>query len=349
MEKRYNPLSDFLKRRFCEKVYKVTLNAGFTCPNRDGTRGVGGEGDQGGCIYCEPSTLIPKDYTDSMTITEQLERGIERVRKRYKAEKFIAYFQVNTNTYADIDHLKGLYIEAASHPDVSGLAVSTRPDCVDNPVLDLLKEIKEKKHLWLELGLQTANDRTLRLIKRGHTVEDFRDAFERASERGIDICAHLIIGLPGEEKADIINTIRFISSLPVWGVKFHQLQVVKGTPIEGMYNRGEIKVLRTAKGSQDINGSTAYNSGAYNSGSDHLNNCSPQVLHLEQYASLVVDCLERLHPDVVVHRLSGDTPREFLVAPLWGVNKFIVAERIERLLQKRGTRQGAKFSQDKEV
>jgi radical SAM superfamily enzyme len=147
----------------------------------------------------------------------------------------------------------------------------------------------------------------IRLIKRGHSVNDFRDAFERASERGIDICAHLIIGLPGEEKADIINTIRFISSLPVWGVKFHQLQVVRGTPIEGMYNRGEIKVLRTAKGSQDIRGSTAYNSG-----SDRLSNCSAQVLHLEQYASLVVDCLERLHPDVVIHRLSGDTPREFL-------------------------------------
>jgi radical SAM protein (TIGR01212 family) len=310
----------------------VTIDAGFTCPTRDGTKG------QGGCIYCKPSTLVPKDLTPSMSIKDQLTKGIERVRKRHKAEKFIAYFQVNTNTYSDIDHLKRLYNEAISHPEVTALAVSTRPDCVEDKVLDLLKELKEEKYLWLELGLQSAKESTLRLIKRGHTVEDFRGAVERAAGRGIDVCAHLIIGLPGEEKADIINTVRFISKLPVWGVKFHQLQVVKGTPLEKMYNRGEIKVLRTAKDSQKTCVSTDHNVR-----NERLYNCSPQVLDLEDYTALVVDCLELLPPYVVVHRLVGDTPKGFLAAPLWGVNKFVVTDGIERLLQKRGSRQGAKF------
>jgi radical SAM protein (TIGR01212 family) len=190
MEKRYNTLSDYLKRRFKEKVYKVTLNAGFTCPTRDGTRG------NGGCIYCEPATLVPKDYTPGMSIKEQLEKGIENVRRRHKAKKFIAYFQVNTNTYADIARLKSLYTEAQRHPKVLALAVSTRPDCVDDKVLELLREFKQLKHLWLELGLQSANDETLKLINRGHTAGDFKDAVLRAAERGIDVCAHLIIGLP---------------------------------------------------------------------------------------------------------------------------------------------------------
>jgi radical SAM protein (TIGR01212 family) len=302
-QKRYNTLSDFLKKRFGCRVYKVSLNAGFTCPNRDGVKGTGG------CIYCEPATLVPKDYTEGQGITEQLSCGIEKVRKRHRAEKFIAYFQINTNTYGDIDKLRSLYTEALRHPEVIALAVSTRPDCVDDTVLDLLKEIKEEKYLWLELGLQSANEGTLRFIKRGHTAEEFKDAVERAAERGMDVCAHLVIGLPGEGKADIINTVKFISRLPVWGVKFHQLQLIKGTPLEDMYKRGEVKTVG-----------------------------------LEDYAALVVDCLERLSPQVVIHRLSGDVPKEFLAAPLWGANKFEVTERIERLLQKRNTRQGTRWS-----
>ncbi len=303
MEKRYNTLSDYLKKRFGCRVYKVTLNAGFGCPNRDGTKGTGG------CIYCEPATLLPKGYSPGMSVTEQLETGIERVRSRHKAEKFIAYFQINTNTYSDIDRLKKLYNEALGHPGVIALAVSTRPDCVDDKVLELLREFKQLKHLWLELGLQSANDATLGLINRGHTAEDFKGAVLRAAERGIDVCAHLIIGLPGEGRADVINTIKFIAGLPVWGVKFHQLQVVKGTPLERMHNDGQIK--------------------------SHS---------LEDYASLVVDCLELLPEDVIVHRLSGDAPRGFLAAPPWGVNKFEVSDRIERLLAERDTRQGGKFT-----
>jgi radical SAM protein (TIGR01212 family) len=304
-DNRYNKLSDYLKDRFGCRVFKVTLLAGFTCPNRDGTKGTGG------CIYCEPKTLVPRDYREGTGIIEQLEAGIEKVRKRHKAEKFIAYFQVNTNTYADTDRLSGLYKEAARHPDVAALAISTRPDCVADEVLDLLAELKREKHLWLELALQSAHDTTLGVIKRGHTSGDFSRAVERAAKKGIDVCAHIILGLPGEGKSDILDTIRFIARQGVWGVKFHQMQVVRGTPLEGMYDEGFLRPVG-----------------------------------LEEYTSLVVDCLELLPPGVVVHRLVGDTPKGYLVAPKWGKNKFEVTGMIEGLLRARGTRQGAQFIND---
>jgi radical SAM protein (TIGR01212 family) len=302
MEKRYNTLSEYLKARFKERVYKVTLEAGFTCPNRDGTLGTGG------CVFCVPASLLPGNYKEGMTITEQLSAGIERVRKRHGAGRFIAYFQVNTNTYGEVRDLERLYLEAARHPLVAALAVSTRPDCVGEEVAALLGRLKKVKPVWLELGLQSANDATLDVINRGHTARDFSRAVERAARAGIDVCAHLILGLPGEGKSDILDTIGFVSRQKVWGVKFHQLQILKGTPLEEVFNRGGIKPVA-----------------------------------LEEYVSLVVDCLELLAAGVVVHRLSGDVPNEYLVAPRWGANKFEVASKIEALLEARGTRQGARF------
>lgn len=294
----YNALSDHLKSRFGQKVFKVTINAGFTCPNRDGTKGYGG------CVYCESSTLVPKDFNGDIDVKGQLLAGIERVRKRHKADKFIAYFQINTNTHAPIEYLEKIYAEAM-HPDVVGIAVSTRPDCVDERVLDIFDEIRKEKHLWLELGLQSSNDMTLERINRGHTSAEFEDAVRRAKTRGIDVCAHVILGLPGESMADMLETIRFISSLKVWGVKFHQLQVLKGTALEDMYQKGEVKVLG-----------------------------------LEEYSDLVIKCLELLPPEVVIHRLSGDVPKRYLIAPEWGSNKFIIAERIVRLMEERNAWQG---------
>ncbi len=302
MEKRYNTLSAYLKARFKERVYKVTLAAGFTCPNRDNTKGTGG------CVFCEPASLLPRYYKEGMTITEQLSIGIEHVRKRHRAGRFIAYFQVNTNTYGDVRDLERLYIEAARHPLVAALAVSTRPDCVGDEVVGLLGRLKRVKPVWLELGLQSANDATLDLINRGHTAGDFSRAVLRAAKAGIDVCAHLILGLPGEGKSDILDTIGFVSSNKVWGVKFHQMQILKGTPLEEVFTRGGITPVA-----------------------------------LEEYVSLVVDCLELLAPGVVVHRLAGDVPLEYLVAPRWDANKLEVAARIEALLEARGTRQGARF------
>ncbi len=300
----YNPLSDYLKKRFGCKVFKVTVDAVLTCPNRDGTKGLGG------CVYCEPLTIVPKDYTGSADIKSQLAAGMEKVRKRHRAEKFIAYFQINTNTYAPTDYLEKIYSEAYSFPDMAGIAVSTRPDCVSDEVLDLLGGFLDRgKYLWLELGLQSANENTLKAINRGHTAGDFEDAVKRARKRGIDVCAHVILGLPGEGREDISNTVDFIGRLPVWGVKFHQMQVIKGTRLGIMYNRGDLRALS-----------------------------------LDEYAGLVVECLESLPPDVIIHRLCGDTPERYLVAPAWGANKFIIVERIIELLKERHTCQGRLFN-----
>jgi len=298
---RYNPISRFLKERFGCRVFKVSLNAGLTCPNRDGTKGIGG------CIYCQPSTLIPFTYSYGMTIKEQLKRGMDYIRRRHKAERFIAYFQINTNTYAPLKVLEGLYREAIEEPDVVGLAISTRPDCVDDKVMGLLSELSQGRCLWLELGLQSSKDRTLGFINRGHTVKDFEDAVEMARERDIPVCAHIILGLPGETREDMLDTARFLARLNIWGVKVHNIQVHKGTRLEDMYKKGEFLPIG-----------------------------------LDEYISLVVDILEVLPPDTLIHRLSGDTPRRFLVAPEWA-NKGVILEKIHRLMEERETYQGVRY------
>jgi len=302
MKALYNNLSSHLRKSFGCKVFKVTVDGGFTCPNRDATKGLGG------CVYCEPSTLTPKEYGGA-NIRRQLEVGIEKVRRRHRAEKFMAYFQVNTNTYAPLETLERMYREAFGFPEVAGIAVSTRPDCVDDRVLDLLKGfMDEGKRLWLELGLQSANDETLRAVNRGHTAAEFEDAVARAHRRGIDVCAHVIVGLPGEGRDEVLDTMRFLARLKVWGVKFHQLQVIKGTELQRMYEEGKVRVLS-----------------------------------LDEYAGLVVESLEVLPHDTIIHRLCGDVPSRYLVAPNWGANKFIIMERITALMRERNTFQGARF------
>lgn len=299
--KLYNPLSTYLKDRFGCRVYKVTIDTGLTCPNRDGTRGLGG------CDFCVSSALLPKAIASAPDVSTQLRDGIDYVRGRHKAEKFIAYFQVNTNTHAPVAELEKLFKEALI-PEVACIAVSTRPDCVGEPVLKLLQEIKFERPLWLELGLQSANDATLERVNRGHTVAEFKAAVLGAAAYGIDVCAHAIIGLPGENRADIINTMRFISGLPIWGVKFHQLQVLKGTRLEEAWNRGEVRTL-----------------------------------DIDDYASLVVECLEEMRPDVVVHRLCGDAPVRYIVAPRWNLSKFEIIGKITAVMKERKTFQGAKL------
>ena len=302
MPELYNSLSSYLKSLFGCKVFKVTLDPGLSCPNRDGSKGVGG------CAYCSSSTLLPKDHIPEAQIREQLLSGIEYVRKRHKAEKFIAYFQVNTNTHAPVDELKRLY-EQALIPEVAAIAVSTRPDCLSNEVLDILCWLKTKKHLWLELGLQSANDATLALINRGHTKADFEGAAKRATQRGLDVCAHIIIGLPGEGEKDALETTSFLNGLPIKGIKFHQLQIVRGTALEALWNKGEVRTQS-----------------------------------LEEYASVMVKCIERLRGDIIIHRLCGDVPRQFLVAPVWGRSKFEVIEKITGLMKEQGTHQGALYA-----
>jgi hypothetical protein len=305
--KRYRSLPDYLTEYFGGRLYKVTIDAGFTCPNRDGS-----EGDDG-CIYCDPETLRLAAPGATLSITEQIDKGVKSLRKRYKKSKsFIAYFQINTNTYAPISKLRSLYEEAVGHPDISAIAVSTRPDCVPDEVIDLLCDIKESKPLWLELGLQSSKDATLDAINRGHSAEDFADATRRAAASGIDVCGHIILGLPGETRDDMVETARFVASLPVWGIKFHQLQVVAGTPLEKLYENENKRSL---------------------------------PLSLDEYADVVVDCLEVLNPAIVVHRLVGDTPRRMLVAPRWGVDKGEVIKKIESIMEERDTFQGALYKE----
>lgn len=297
-----NMLSDYLRKSFGCKVYKVTVDAGFTCPNRDGTKGFGG------CSYCDPETLVPMEYAGA-DIRRQIEDGIEKVRARHRADKFIAYFQVNTNTYAPVESLESMYRVAFGFPEVAGIAVSTRPDCVGDGVLNLFRRlIDEGRRVWLELGLQSANDETLRAVNRGHTAAEFEDAARRAHGQGIDVCAHVMVGLPGDGRDGVLNTMRFLSRLKVWGVKFHQLQIIRGTALHRMYEQGKISTLS-----------------------------------LDEYSKLVVESLEILPPDTVIHRLCGDVPSRYLVAPNWGANKFMIMERIAGIMRERKTFQGARF------
>jgi hypothetical protein len=307
MERLYYPLGDYIRQKFGCRAYKVMLDSGLECPNRDGT--IDGEGE--GCIYCDPEALKPKVFTPGLTVTAQLALEIEKVKLRHNADKFIAYFQLNTNTSAPVELLEELYNDAAAHPDVVALAISTRPDYLGDDVISLLKSIKRKKHLWVELGLQSAKGETLKLLRRGHTPEDFSSAVLRASGAGIDVCAHVILGLPGESETDALATMSFLAELKIWGVKFHQLQIISGTELEAMFLDGAV---------------------------------TPPTL--AEYVELVVRCLELLPPETVIHRLSGDVPKKFLAIPQaggWDVNKFIIIERILSRIQELKTRQGARL------
>lgn len=299
----YNQLSGWLKARFGQKVFKITVNAGMTCPNRDGTKGTDG------CVYCAEEALVPKNSQSPSSVIEQITVGRERIRMRHNDDNFIAYFQLGSNTHAPARRLKNIFSGALCFADVVCIAVSTRPDCLGEDVLDLLCEIRKTKPLWIELGLQSSNDATLERINRCHASADFEDAVTRAHRRGIDVCAHVILGLPGETKDDMLETMRLVASMPVWGVKFHQLQVLRGTLLERMLQTGDVRTLS-----------------------------------LEEYVGLVVECLELLPPDTVIHRLCGDSPERYLIAPKWGANKFIVKEKTLKLLSERKTFQGAKFA-----
>ncbi len=298
-EKRYHPLNDFLRERFGCKIYKVSLDAGFTCPNRDGSIA------DGGCIYCDSRGSASPIIDSTNSIREQMEAGMAFGKRRYKAKKFIAYFQAFSNTYAPVDTLKKLYDDALEFEDVVGLSVSTRPDCVPNPVLDLIAEYTKNYHVWLEYGIQSVHYRTLKLINRGHGLAEFIDAVLRTRDRGIHICAHIIIGLPGETREDMLETARVIAALQLDGVKIHSMYIVRGTSLEQMYLHGEYEPLA-----------------------------------FDEYVSIVADVLELLPPQMVIQRLTGDCPRDMLVAPRWTLDKQRVLTEITSELRRRDSWQG---------
>ncbi len=304
--KRYNKLSDELKRVFGCKVQRISVDAGFTCPNRDGTL------DFSGCIFCGEHGSGSIGIRRDLTISAQLEDGKEIMRRKYRAEKFIAYFQAYSNTYADVTRLRGLFSEALTVSDIVGLIVATRPDCLPEEALDYLQELNDQTYLWLEIGMQSIHDRSLTFLNRRHDHACSVAAIERSGSRGLKVCAHIILGLPGETREEMLEMAAAVNRLGVDGVKLHLLYVVKGTKLAEMYSRGEVEVL-----------------------------CR------DDYAGLVCDFLEFLDPRILVHRLTGDGGHESLVAPLWSLKKFEILNLIDAEMARRGTRQGSKTADPK--
>ncbi len=296
---RYLDLSTFFGQRFGFRVHKIPIDAGFTCPNRDGT--ISTEG----CIYCDARGSGTGAWRRGLGVADQILGGMGSLRRRYKAKGFLAYFQAFTNTYAPLDRLRDLYEEALSIPGVLGLCIGTRPDCLDESILDLLQSYIPRWMVWLELGLQSANDDTLRRINRGHDYDTFCRAVRDAAGRGILLCAHLIVGLPGEGIEEIRSTAIRISSLPLHGVKLHCLYIVHGTALERMYSQGLY-----------------------------------EPWDMGRYVEAVCDILERIPPRWAVHRLTADPPRDSLVSPLWTLHKQEVIAAIRHRLEVRDTWQG---------
>lgn len=303
--KRYNDFSTHFRNRFAERVQKVSVDAGFTCPNRDGLKG------KGGCTYCDNRTFKPSYTNLENSVSRQIEEGIAFFSKKYDSMKFLAYFQAYTNTYAPIDDLKKLYEEALKQPKIVGLVISTRPDCVNDEVLDFLAELSRKVYVMVEFGLESHLDKTLQFINRGHSFEDSVRALEETSKRGINNCAHLILGLPGESRADWLEQANVISKLPVNNLKLHQLQVHYNTVLEKQYK------------------------------------ANPEGFHIftvEEYTELVVDYLELLNPEIIVERFVSEAPSKMVVAPKWGLKNFEFVAKVEKRLKERDTWQGRKFS-----
>ena len=298
-DKRYNDLNTHLRARFGCRVQKITVDAGMTCPNRDGTLSTRG------CIFCNERGSGTGAHNRGLSITQQLEQGKQALSKRYKAKKFMAYFQSFSNTYAPVETLRCLYEEAIGVDDIVGLSIGTRPDCIDQDKLALLQEIAGKRLVWVEYGLQSAHDSTLSLINRGHDAACFARAVEETQNRGIQICAHVILGLPGETTTHVHDTATFISRLGIHGVKLHLLYVIKGTRLETLYRQGSYRCLdQTA------------------------------------YVDLVCDFLERIPDDMIVQRLTSDPHAHQLVAPDWSLNKTEILSQIHSELERRDTRQG---------
>ncbi len=304
--KRFNSVNRVLKDTFAARVHKVGLRLDFTCPNRDGKVAVGG------CIYCNNASHTPQDYLARTSVTAQLEKGTAAISRRHRAEKFIAYFQSYTNSYAPVAKLESLYREALAYPGVVGLAVATRPDCVPEDVLDLLGDIARDTYFWLELGLESMYDRTLKWVNRGHGLREFIDAVDRCKKRGLRVCTHLIVGFPGETRADILRTPSLFNQLGIDGVKLHNLHVIKNTVLEKYYQAGQITLFSQAA-----------------------------------YVSIVVDFLELLKRDIIIHRLTGETYRAITVAPEWSVNKIGVHNAINKELEERDSWQGLRFQPER--
>tara|TARA_B110000211_G_scaffold134608_1_gene154265 strand:- start:2412 stop:3347 length:936 start_codon:yes stop_codon:yes gene_type:complete len=300
--KRYNDFSSFIRRKFNGRVQKVSIDAGFTCPNKDGTKGVGG------CTYCNNNTFNPDYCKPIKPIKQQIEEGIEFFSRKYKTQKYLAYFQAFTNTYAPLSDLRKMYEEALSHPDVIGLVIATRPDCIKDEVLDYLEELAASGNfIKLEFGLESTKNETLEAINRCQTHEEAIDAFNRADGRGLHLGGHLILGLPGEKKEDMLNHAKMVSQLPINTLKIHHLQIVKHTMMAVQFKK------------------------------------TPEMftfMELDEYIDLVVDFVELLKPEIIIERFFSESPSSMLIYPQYGLKNFEVKHLVEKRLEERDAMQG---------
>ena len=288
---KYTTLNNYLKERFGEKVYKIALNGGFTCPNRDGKI------DTRGCIFCSKGGSGDFAESPDLTITEQIENGKKRLEKKIKNGKYIAYFQAFTNTYAPVEKLRAIYTEAIIHPDIVALSIGTRPDCLGDDVLALLDELNKIKPIFVELGLQTINEDTARYIRRGYTLEVYDKAVADLHKIGINVVTHIILGLPGESKNDMLKSVEYACKVTD-GIKLQLLHILKGTDLAKDYEQGKFEVLT-----------------------------------LEQYTEIIKECVQIIPENVVIHRLTGDGAKKDLIAPLWSADKKTVLNTINRALK----------------
>lgn len=301
--KRYYSLDSYLKSTFGEKVYRLSLNAGMTCPNRDGTL------DSRGCIFCSAGGSGDFAASKSLSITEQIEQAKERIAAKTSCRKFIAYFQAYTNTYAPVSYLRRIFTEAIEHPDIVALSIATRCDCLSTEILNLLAELNQMKPVWIEIGLQTMHAATHQLIRSGFTLTQFEDAVTALRERNITTIVHLILGLPGETKEMMLASLDYVCKLPISGLKLQLLHVLKGTDLAGYYESHPFPLFT-----------------------------------LEEYCDFIVTCLARIPKHIVIHRLTGDGPRNLLIAPLWSTDKKRVLNTIQRNLKLTDTWQGKDLS-----
>lgn len=302
--KRYRTYSDYLSSIFPTRVQKISINAGFTCPNRDGRVGVGG------CTYCNNQTFNPEYCKSDKSVSQQIEEGINFFRKKYENQLYLAYFQAYTNTYGSLSELKAKYEEALSHEGVVGLVIGTRPDCVDDELLDYLSFLARNYYIMVEFGVESTKDETLKFINRGHDFEAVKRAVQAASGRGLHTCAHLILGLPKEDREMILSHADRISELPLDVVKLHQLQLIKGTVMARQFEE------------------------------------NPEWFHLyrlDEYIALLVDFIERLNPEFVIERFVSQSPKELLIAPDWGVKNYEFTSKLEKELERRDALQGRFF------
>ncbi len=302
-ERPYYTINDYYLKRFKTKVYKIALNGDFTCPNRDGTF------SKSGCIYCSESGSGEFGGDKSLPLKTQFDHVKEMMSLKWKSGKYIAYFQANTNTYAPVEKLKELFEEALTlDSDIIGISVATRPDCLPEEVLDYLEDLNKRTFLIIELGLQTIHETTAKLINRGHDLLSFENAVTNLRKRNIHVVAHIINGLPHETKEMMLETLEKVNSYDIQGLKIHMLYILKDTPLEKYYS-----------------------------------NTHFHVLTLEEYTSIVAEQIERLRPDIVLHRLTGDARKEDLIEPIWSLKKFVVTNEIDKRLRARHTYQGVYY------